>query len=81
MFEQLFFCVSDLWKSCFSNSKGTCDIKLHQTKCAAIAHNILGQNFEEQLLEDLGSREYSLLIDDNNIFFKILLGIVRWYYS
>jgi hypothetical protein len=44
--------------------------------------NILGQRFEEQLLVYLGSRDYSLLIDESNgISVTKLLGTVILHYS
>lgn len=74
--------LCDLCKSCFSDSKGTVDLKLHRTKCTAIACNVLAPHFEQFLISDLGDQGYSLIVDEtNDISVTKLLGIVIRYYS
>ncbi|KAJ4431656.1 hypothetical protein ANN_20255 [Periplaneta americana] len=47
-------------------SKGAVDLKLHCTKCTAIACDVLAPHFEQLIISDLGDRVYSLLLDESN---------------
>lgn len=54
-----------------------CDIKLHRTKCSALAPCLL-----EDLVKDIGASQYSLLIDEStDVANKKQLAVVVRYFS
>lgn len=74
--------LSEVCKSCFSDSKGCKDLKMKRSKCSAIVCNLLAPHFVQDLRTDIGDSKFSLLIDESNdISITKLLGIVIRYYS
>ncbi|KAJ1200812.1 hypothetical protein NDU88_004633 [Pleurodeles waltl] len=55
---------------------------MHRTKCTALITSVLGPYFKDEMLKDIGSSPYSLLIDEStDIEVKKLLGICVKYFS
>lgn len=57
-------------------------ISLHRTKCTALINSVIGPVVHEDLLEDVGSGPYSLIVDEStDVTTKKQLCIVIRYYS
>lgn len=73
--------LTDLCKSCFSDSKCS-DIMLKRSKCTAIIKNVWSPYFLKQLVQDLGDNPYSLMIDEStDITVNKMLGVAIRYVS
>ncbi|XP_078521674.1 uncharacterized protein LOC144828067 [Lissotriton helveticus] len=56
--------------------------RMHRTKCTALINSLLGPYFKEELLKDIGTSPFSLLIDEStDIEVKKLLCICIKYFS
>ncbi|XP_078509628.1 uncharacterized protein LOC144769412 [Lissotriton helveticus] len=56
--------------------------RMHRTKCTALINGLLGPYFKGELLQDMGSSPYSLIIDEStDISVKKLLCICVKYFS
>lgn len=56
--------------------------RMHRTKCTALINSLLGPYFKQQLLDDVGTSPYSLLVDEStDISVHKLLCICIKYYS
>ena len=57
------------------------NLKLHRTKCTNIIKNVLGPEFKKQLLDDIGTGAYSLIIDESTDIttYKQLCLVVRYF--
>lgn len=74
--------LTDMCKACFSDSKGCKDLKLKRSKCSALICNVIAPHFKQELIDDIGSRKFSLIIDESNdISVTKLLGIGIRYFS
>lgn len=74
--------LGELCRSLFRNSEGAKHLQLHRSKCSALIKNVLYLHFIEDLLSDLGSGRYSLILDEStDISLTKLLGVVIVYYS
>lgn len=57
-------------------------LQIHRTKCTGILQNILGPYFQKELVKDVGSCSYSLILDEStDISVVKYLGIIIVYYS
>lgn len=73
--------LTELCKLRFHDSKQS-DIKLHRTKCTNIIKNVLTPHFIQEIVKDLGDREYSLLLDEStDISVVKMLGVSIRYFS
>lgn len=69
-------------RNSFSDNKAANNLHLHRTKCSAITKNILHSHFLDDLLNDLGSGPFSLILDEStDISITKLLGMAIVYYS
>jgi len=74
--------LGELCKKVFHGCDSANELKLHRTKCTNIMVNILAPHFNDDLLNSIGSRHYSILIDEStNISVIKLLGITILYFS
>lgn len=72
-----------------SASSSTCNsvrdqetIRLHRTKCAAIIRNVIGPSLLEDLINDIGTSPFSLIVDEStDVSTEKLLCINIRYYS
>ena len=72
----------DLCKNRIDDSKTTTQLKMHRTKCSEMIKTVIANHFEEDLVNDIGGKKFSLLLDESNdITVNKLLGIVVIYYS
>lgn len=58
--------LSDIWKTCFGESKGCSKLKLKRSECICIIENILMLHFKDDLQNDNGHKNFNLLIDESN---------------
>lgn len=72
-------CVCAKNCNCSKNTLRT--LQLHRTKCSNLIKNILGPELQKQLIEDIGSSEYSLIIDESTDISdcKQLCMVVRYF--
>ena len=72
----------DLCKNTIHDSKIASKLKMHRTKCSAIIKNVLSTHFEDDLINDIGNGNFSLLLDESNdiTVFK-MLGVAIVYFS
>jgi hypothetical protein len=74
--------LGELCKKVFHGCDSANELKLHRTKCTNIIVNSLAPHFNDDLLNSIGSRHYSILIDESiNISVIKLLGITILYFS
>lgn len=74
--------LTDMCKACFGGSKGCKDLKLKRSKCSALICNVIAPHFKQELIDDIGNRKFSLIIDESNdISVTKLLGIGIRYFS
>ncbi|CAL9699734.1 unnamed protein product [Knipowitschia caucasica] len=58
------------------------NINMHRTKCTALINSVIGPVLHEELLEDIGSGTYSLIVDEStDVTTKKQLCLVIRYYS
>lgn len=73
--------LSQVCKKSFSDSHSA-DLRLHRTKCTNIIKNILAPHFYQELVDDIGDQEYSVLIDEStDVSVSKLLGVTVRYFS
>lgn len=69
-------------KKMFPDSSIARDIQLGRTKCSKIIDNVLSPYFKKDLISDIGSSCYSLIIDEStDVSVQKQLGIIIRYYS
>ncbi|XP_067625875.1 E3 SUMO-protein ligase KIAA1586-like [Eurosta solidaginis] len=69
-------------KSTFLDRSIASNLQLGRTKCSALITNVLSPYFTKNLLEDIGSAQFSLIIDEStDSATNKQLGIVIRYYS
>ncbi|KAG0418668.1 hypothetical protein HPB47_004671 [Ixodes persulcatus] len=74
--------LGELCRNQFRDSEGAKHLQLHRSKCSALIKNVLSPHFVDELLSDLGSGSYSLILDEStDISVTKLLGVVIVYYS
>ena len=74
--------LSELCSKFFPDSETAKDIKLHRTKCMETIKNVLVPHFVEELVSDIGSQGYSIIIDEStDIAVTKVLGVVIRYFS
>ncbi|KAI5643242.1 hypothetical protein NE865_04660 [Phthorimaea operculella] len=74
--------LTDLCKDIFPDSKAIIDLKLHRTKCTQVINQVLAPHFKEELLKDIGSRKYSIILDEStDISVTKFMGIIVRYFS
>ncbi|KAG0429723.1 hypothetical protein HPB47_023363 [Ixodes persulcatus] len=74
--------LGELCRNQFRDSEGAMHLQLHRSKCSALIKNVLSLHFVDELLSDLGSGSYSLILDEStDISVTKLLGVVIVYYS
>ena len=69
-------------KSTINDSKTVSNLQMKRTKCSEIIKNVLGPYFHNNLIEDIGNGNYSLLLDDSNdVTVNKILGIAVIHFS
>lgn len=73
--------LSNLCKDVFADSKSA-DLRIHRTKCTQIINQVLAPHFRENLLKDIGSQKYSVIIDEStDVSVTKFMGIIVRYFS
>jgi len=70
-----------LIKSLDPKSQTLCDLKLHRTKCTSLILNVLAPCWFNELIKDIGSMYYSLIIDESTSHDKKMLCLMIKYFS
>ncbi|KAL0830065.1 hypothetical protein ABMA28_003522 [Loxostege sticticalis] len=74
--------LTDLCKDIFPDSKAVIDLKLHRTKCTQVINQVLAPHFKEELLKDIGTQKYSIILDEStDISVTKFKGIIVRYFS
>ncbi|XP_066950810.1 zinc finger protein 862-like [Macrobrachium rosenbergii] len=73
--------IKECGKSCNCSKNTLRDLQLHRTKCSNLIKNVLGPEMKNQLITDIGSTPYSLIIDESTDITtnKQLCLVIRYY--
>lgn len=74
--------ITEYCKRAFGDSEVASNMMIRRTKCRDIVVNVLAPHFMGDLLTDIGSEKYSLIVDESTDISDVkLLGVVIRYYS
>ena len=74
--------LTKMLKSTIDDSKTVSSLQMKRTKCSIIIKNVLGLYFHNNLIEEIGDGNCSLLLDESNdITPNKILGIAVIYFS